>query len=344
MNNSLMSNSQHIEEIAADWLARRDSGKWTAADEAELEVWLKAATAHWAAYVRLRAAWQQAARLKAIGAGLKPGELPARDDQRFLPFFGNEAALATAEQSAPQARQRRWRMAASFAAAVLLAVTLYAVTPRLLGVQTYATPVGGVAAIPLTDGSQVTLNTDSRIRVVMNKTGRQIRLEKGEAFFVVAKDPARPFVVQAGNERVVAVGTQFSVRRERRAVQVVVTEGRVRIEPDGQRAAAQLGAGAVARATNLRVEVQQRDVPEAEEYLTWRSGFVTFKDVELTAAVAEFNRYTQRRIVIADPSIASIRIGGSFRLTNVDAFLRILRADFPIEVEEEADAIVLTRR
>src|SRR5262249_47175706 len=93
----------------------------------------------------------------------------------------------------------------------------------------YSTPVGGIDNVALADGSRMTLNTDTRIRVALTETERRIELDKGEGFFEVAKDPSRPFVVYAGNKRVVAVGTKFSVRRENDDVEVIVTEGRVRL-------------------------------------------------------------------------------------------------------------------
>jgi len=90
----------------------------------------------------------------------------------------------------------------------------------------YSTPVGEIASVPMRDGSKVTLNTDSQIRVTLTDSERRVDLKYGEAFFEVSKDPKRPFVVNAGGKRVIAVGTQFSVRRDANDIQVVVTEGR----------------------------------------------------------------------------------------------------------------------
>src|SRR3981189_822736 len=85
----------------------------------------------------------------------------------------------------------------------------------------YRTAIGGIAAISMKDGSTVTLNTNSDIRVALSETERRVDLEKGEAFFEVAKDPNRPFVVRVGDQRVIAVGTKFSVRREPNHVRVI---------------------------------------------------------------------------------------------------------------------------
>ena len=196
--------------------------------------------------------------------------------------------------------------------------------------------------VPLADGSHVTLNTDSRIRVALEAKERRVDLDRGEAFFDVAKDPARPFIVQAGDKRVVAVGTQFSVRRDHNDIRVAVTEGKVRVEDASSPVV--LTAGSVARTANTEVLVHEAAGAEVEELLSWRSGYVVFRDTALADAVAEFNRYNTRKIIIEDPAIAAIRIGGNFRSNNTDAFLWLLQSGFPVTVEETHDQVVLKRR
>src|SRR5258707_4032605 len=94
----------------------------------------------------------------------------------------------------------------------------------------YRTQIGALATVPLSDGSKVTLNTDSQIHVELNPTMRRVKLDQGEAFFEVSKDGARPFVVEIADKRVIAVGTQFSVVRDNNDIRVFVTEGRVWID------------------------------------------------------------------------------------------------------------------
>jgi transmembrane sensor len=337
-----MDSSVRIEEIAADWLAKRDSGAWTQRDETELENWLKSATAHWVAYIRLRAGWEDAGRLKAISSG-DPSAVPSREERRFVPLFGTERAF---EASNPELKKRReWRVLPWAVAAAVMVTVFMAMQFGVSDQNHYSTPVGGVSALPLPDGSQVTLNTASEIRVAVTDSERRIVLEQGEAFFNVAKDPARPFVVRVGNRRVTVVGTQFAVRRDRDELRVLVTEGKVRLESEGEspQRAVLLPAGAVARDGDMGVRVEQRTAQDLEEMLSWRSGFIVFQDVELAAAVHEFNRYLPRQMVIEDPAIASIRVGGMFRVSNVEAFLRILQADFPVAVERRGHRIALTK-
>jgi transmembrane sensor len=213
----------------------------------------------------------------------------------------------------------------------------------------YRTAIGDLQEVPLADGSIATLSSDSRLLVTLSHGERHVDLQQGEAFFAVAKDPARPFVVSAGGRRVTAVGTRFSVRRDAADLRVVVTQGLVRLEsdrlPNGLRQPTTLlPAGSVALASDAGVVVHSGSVQQAEEYLSWRSGFVSFHDTPLATAAAEFNRYNARKIVVGDASVGAMRVGGNFRWSNVDAFVRLLAQGFPIQARRQGDTIVLTRR
>ncbi|MFC4313949.1 FecR family protein [Steroidobacter flavus] len=337
--------SRQIEELASQWLARRDGAVWSDGDEAELQAWLNQSTAHLVAFVRLEAAWKQAKRLKALSNGVPPGEVPAPEQWQLARFF--DKGEMTGQRSRPSVRGRLLvRVAASLMLAVVGAIVWYVSAVR----PDHSTPVGGVASVPMSDGSKVTLNTDSQIRIDVTESERRVELQRGEAFFEVAKDPSRPFVVTAGGKRVIAVGTAFSVRRNGNDVQVAITEGRVRIEDATERQPMRgavdeklltLAAGSVARATDDGVLVQDKPIPDIESDLSWRTGYLIFRDVALADAVAEFNRYTDRKIVIDDPAVATIRLSGKFRSTQFDAFVRLLEQGFPVRAERTDDRIVL---
>jgi transmembrane sensor len=175
-------------------------------------------------------------------------------------------------------------------------------------------------------------------------TERRVDLLQGEAFFEVAKDTARPFVVGAGDQRVIAVGTQFSVRREEGDAQIVVTEGKVRVESAAAAPSAApqvLAAGSIAQASATGTLVQRKTLSQAEELLSWRRGSLVFHDATLAEATAEFNRYNAHKIRIADPRIGELRIAGSFRSTNADAFVRLLKRGYPLRADVDGDDIVL---
>ncbi len=349
-----MSNSRQIERTAAAWLAQRDGGRWSERDQARLEAWLSASTAHRVAFLRLESAWQQSDRLKALGAGLPHGTLPERGQWAPSPFLSqresaNEISSA-ARAFAPRAARRGTRMARYFgtAAALLIAVSSAWTWRYFTAVEQtpYQSGIGELRLIPMADGSRATLSSDSRILVSMSHGERHIDLQQGEAFFDVAKDRSRPFVVGAGGRRAVAVGTRFAVRRDAENLRVVVTEGTVRLETDaapGQhpQPTTLLPAGSVALISSNGVLVRSGSVEEAELQLNWRSGFLAFHDTPLAEAAAEFNRYNARKIVMGDAQVAAMRVGGNFRWSNTDVFVRLLEQGFPVRAEHRDDRIVL---
>lgn len=264
----------------------------------------------------------------------------------------------------------------AIAASVLFALGIGSYIVFSPAADRYSTPIGGIAFVPLRDGSNITLNTASKIRVDLTPQERLIDLQQGEAFFKVAKDPTRPFVVRVGNKRIVAVGTQFSVRRDSDDIRVVVIEGTVRLESanselsgsngsgpkfesssgdgagvtpsDGSAGAVmpestRLPAGTIARASNEDVLVERGSILQAEDLLSWRQGYLRFHDTTLAEAIAEFNRYNTHSIAIDDPTIAAIRISGTFRPTNYQAFMRLLGDGYSIRAEDKGDRIVLTK-
>lgn len=337
-----------IETCAAAWLARRDSGEWSSEDEAGLTEWLNEATAHRVAFLRLEYVWEGARRAQVLSA-LPPGVVPA-GQWRQSPFFQASGSAAAATPS----RGRVWPFwiaAASFVLVVGLGMTAYIFNWFGPG-SVYSTSVGAISSVPLADGSIVTLDTASRIRVEFEPKERRVILEKGEAYFVVKKNLARPFIVTAGDQRIVDVGTQFSVRRDTRGIQVVVTEGTVQFE--SSRASARspsgslptslpqgppesdvpLSAGTIALAQDGDVLVHQVTIRQAEELVSWHVGYLTFDYTRLADAVAEFNRYNEHLITIESPKVADIRISGTFRPTNYEAFTRLLQEAYGIGVHE----------
>ncbi len=369
-------NSERVEEVAVQWFVRQQSDTWSDADQAEFDAWRDAAITHRIHYLRVSTTWDNAARLKALGAGVAPGVIPPRGSWGDARYFKGTAeppvSPVSGEVTSVGVSPRRSRLwALSFAASVgilLIVAGIFNSRTDYFTGEHYTTKVGGLNNVPLADGSSVTLNTDTSIRVALANDERRIRLEKGEAFFEVAKDRTKPFVVYAGDKRIIAVGTKFSVRRDAGDVQVVVTEGRVRLATadavDSPGAELDLGrppstaargaetnptstfldAGAVARASDAAIVVSETSDANAAQMLAWRTGYVAFQDTPLADAVEEFNRYTARKIVIEDPSIAAILVGGNFRSNNTAAFLDLLQTGFPVAVEESEDRITLRHR
>jgi transmembrane sensor len=356
-----MDRKNDVEESASDWLILRDSGRWTGDDQARFEQWLDASTLNRVTFLRLELAWEESARLKALGAGVPGDRPPPPGDWNLTPFFDSQRVGARdvvgddigarADKARPRGAPTRNHWRAAIAAGVFLAITAGVGAFQLLGSgERYTTPIGGIASVPILDGSKITLNTDSQVRVALSKEERRIDLKQGEAFFEVAKDPGRPFVVEAGGKRIVAVGTSFSVRREGESIEVIVTEGKVRLEDarkplsGGGPGAVFLTPGSIALADDAGLLVERKSVAEAESHLSWRSGVLEFRELPLADAVAEFNRYNVRKIVIADPGIAALKVEGNFRPTNIDAFVRLLEGGFPVQTSVQDDRIVITSK
>jgi len=300
-----------VDEAAADWIARRDRGDWTAEDQAAFDRWLAASTHNRVAWLRLNAAWEKADEL---GDAPAPAQKPAR----------------------------RRTYAAAAIAATLLAGVFAAVE---LGPQTYATKVGGSRAEMLDDGSRLELNTDSRLSVRQTDDLREVKLDHGEAYFTVSHD-RRPFVVQAGDYSVTAGDGAFSVYRQGARVLVAVESGKVAVRrrdlPTGAAQPVICTAGAMleARPEATRLILSPTRI---DKLLSWRRGLVTFDDSRLADVVAEFNRYNKTQLVITDPALAEARVGGAFRPTNLDAFVRILGQNLGVTATREGGRILLAQ-
>jgi transmembrane sensor len=342
--------AEHIETAAAAWFERREWSDWDAAAEAELEAWLSESTAHRIALVRLEAAWERAERLKALGARVASGQVPARASFGLAP----ENSAVQPDDAAPIARKSirakagpgrlKWAIGVPALAAVLMLIVWYHSAVRW---QTYGTQVGTIAPVALEDGSRITLDSNTRIQVAWQTDQRLVRLDQGEALFEVAKDPTRPLIVEVAGKRVTAVGTEFSVRRDGDEITVLVKQGRVRVEGDRRHFARQeteLEAGGEASTHGGETTIERMDLAEIERALSWREGYLEFQETPLRRVLSEFNRYRVQKIEIDDPSLDSIRIGGRFRCTDANAFLALLQQGFPVVVTRDGNHVGLHRR
>jgi transmembrane sensor len=160
----------------------------------------------------------------------------------------------------------------------------------------------------------------------------------------VAKNPRRPFVVFAGDRRIVALGTAFDVRLEQGRVEVTLVEGRVAVDV----ATGAAPAGLAPAATRTELEPGERLVAErgrpvsvkaanTERITAWRGGKLVFQDDALADVVAEISRYSRTRIIIEDARIAQLRVSGVFRTGQADNFAQAITEFFPLAVEERAN-------
>jgi transmembrane sensor len=208
--------------------------------------------------------------------------------------------------------------------------------------RTYTTAVGERLGVTLPDGSQVTLDTQSQVRVTLTKLERRVHLVRGQASFEVTKDRTRPFVVEARNQRLVAVGTSFDVRVDEREVKVTMIEGAVRVEPaTGEVGRLIAGEQLVVDAHN-ESHVRRADLQSAT---SWHRGQIVFDDTRLGDAIEELNRYSQTRIALADSTLADLRLSGAFPTSRPEVFVEAVTAYFPVVIaSDDAQSIILKAR
>jgi transmembrane sensor len=311
----------HLEAEASRWLAARDGGG-AAFIDADLDRWLKADIRHRVAFLRVEAQWQRTDRLR----DLRPLDR------------GIDADLLR-----PRRALRYWPIAAAASLLLVMAAAGFLAIAQGFGWQHYETRIGGFSRIVLEDGSVVDLNTNSEIRVRLSDTKREVRLERGEGRFQVVHDSSRPFTVSAASAAVRAVGTAFSVRlRESEQVDVLVSEGKVAIAAARVARAPPLSAGEAAIVLPDRVSVSRVEPQQLESRLAWTSGRLEFRGETLGEAVDEFNRYNRRKLQLADPALAALRVGGTFNATDPESFAAALTSAFNLNVDAaDSDTIVL---
>jgi transmembrane sensor len=210
----------------------------------------------------------------------------------------------------------------------------------------YATHVGKTERFTLQDGSRVDLNTGSEIKVRFTGREREIVLLHGEALFTVAHNPDWPFAVKAGVATIRAIGTKFSVRlREDDAADVMVIEGTIAIDGGRKRWApghvGYLQAGSpfsLAAYTGDLISLNSKTVlsrmrlspATLKRRTAWTDGWLWFSKDPLPEAVAQFNRYHDQRLVLVDPALASLEIGGRFRSSDLESFIATLEHSFNV--------------
>ena len=205
--------------------------------------------------------------------------------------------------------------------------------------------------VQLSDGTEVALNANTRLTVRYDAHVRKIILLSGEALFTVIKHQARPFIVVIGDQKVVAVGTSFVVRREDpsgSAFSVTLVEGRVAIEPiswpDVLPATSVTGLKLLNPGERLRFkdDSEKEDSPSIDQVTAWERGQLIFDDTSLSEAAAEFNRYGTQKVTIDDPGLGKLRVGGVFRIGDPSSFAHAMANAYHLQVIEDDRGIVLT--
>lgn len=322
---------------ASEWLIKRDRGL-TAVEQDEFFLWLSADARHGEWFARQQRMWKDFNQL----AQWRP-EHSAEPNPDLL--------------ARPMRRTVRWPVWITLAAAAC--VTFVLLWERPWSRQSpIAAPVEMVAQgyehRALEDGSVVELNRGARIEVNYLPAQRLVRLVQGEASFTVAKNHDRPFIVRAGGVDVRAVGTAFNVRLDAQSVEVLVTEGKVRVD-DAARGGTLLAASVpgetpvlsagekviVEAAPIVRVTAAAILPGEMEQLLAWKPVLFDFNPLPLGEVVVQFNRRNHTQLVLADDTLATLPIVASFRSDNVEGFVRLLELTSGVRAERSGDTITL---
>jgi transmembrane sensor len=327
--------SDPIMDEAMDWRLLQEERELSQPEREALASWLGRSQRHRDAYDELESFWSTA------------------DVLDHHPEY--QTVRRQAEIALSRRRVTRRAMAAGLAAAIvgMGGLGYYLQLPKPLADQTFKTAVGQTASVTLPDGSSVTLNTDTIVRTQANGDRRLVYLDKGQAYFEVAKDRRHPFVVTAAGRTVTALGTAFDVRVDGRELKVVLVEGKVRVQdvkpPAVSNASPSQHRPARTMTTDMSAGSELVTTADTEWRLTltdtqretsWLKGQLVFESAPLAEVVEEMNRYSLRKITIADPALANRPIGGRFTPGDIHGFSMMLQAADIASLREESDGTI----
>lgn len=334
--------SADIDAAAAGWVARVDGAPSDETLRSELETWLAGDSRRRGAYARAQAMMVHASRLKAFGSDFDP--------DLYLAEHGGQATppgVAPEAEPMPEPRRigRRSFLIGGGGVAVAAGAAMF---NWQAAARSYSTALGEIRLVPLADGSAMTLNTASTARVLFTEAMRHIELVEGEALFDVIRDRARPFVVDAADTNVSAGATSFVVRHlARRSVEVMVRQGSVDVRRAGWRMtpASRVSANmrAVLPPTTGEIITTSVTPSDVSLELAWRQGMLSFEDVPLSEAAAQFARYSSKQIYFSDPTIGTETVTGLFAANDPAGFARSVALSLGLKAEPSGDGVVLQR-
>lgn len=322
------------EDLAAQAFTRRCLGQWSDQEEFELQLKLEQDPAYADAFRRIERSWG------AVGQHATSAELMAMREQAISCARRTSARRWLGDETK---RQRIVRFAAVVGAMAVALTAAYQLAPFGYRPGEYKTDIGEQRLVELEDHSRLSLDAATRLRLRYSKDARVVQLLHGQAQFSVAKDPARPFKVMAGDHTVIAVGTVFTVEYVGSEINVVMLEGKVAILPqDDSASRSELEAGQA-----LRVQSNGRAtlIPKADlkAATAWQEGKVIFHEEPLSEAVRRLNRYSRLQIEVADPALATMQVSGVFEAGNAQAFVAAVQAYLPATADYPSPDLVRLR-
>jgi transmembrane sensor len=307
---------------AARWFARLRADDVTGADRLAFERWLNEDFEHRSAYERFERFWSRTGQ-----------------------YAGEREIAQTVKRIHQPPVWLRWALAASVGVLLLAAALLL---PGFLNANgLHETGIGEQQTLALEDGSRITLNTDTRVQIDFSSERRGVKLERGQAYFRVARDAARPFEVMTQNGVVRAVGTEFDVYQQDDEVIITLVQGKVTVSESNSGGAVhssmQKALQPGERIALMEGRQTQPQRAPVEHSTAWLAGKLVFDDQSLEYAVAQANRYSTNRIEFGAEQLKALRISGVFRTGETDEFVQAIVGYFPVRAQRDKEGNYLLK-
>ncbi len=325
---------EKIEAQARDWFMLQQERPLTESEQLRFNAWLQLDQQNSQSYQLLENIWQGLGEIDTDSLQQTSAEGTGSWINRCLSFVS--------ELLSPVVAMPKYAGAA-FASFLLVSMLWFSgVTTDYP--QEYQSKVGELQSLALDDGTKVTLGADSHIEFELFDDRRMVRLIKGQAFFDVAKDPHKPFYVDAGRAGVMVVGTRFEVYKQLGSVKISVEEGVVKVAPlvtDDF-----LGAKVKTLTAGKQVSAKNHnlgDIEEIDESLIspWREGRLVYRDAVLSDVVFDINRYRQSKIVLGSDSLKKLKVTTSLSVDQTDSVVTMLEQSLPVVAHQETEDRIL---
>ncbi|MFT5709393.1 MAG: transmembrane sensor [Halioglobus sp.] len=324
MQESQLDTTESYHDTALGWIARFRSGSASAEDHQEFALWLAQDSSHKQMMDSMLDMWADLASVQQLYS-----DTPDTTTQ-------------------PAVNDNNWfKGAIGAAAALMLALFFWPASQQPIAQSLYQTALGEQQTIELEDGSTLTLNTNSQVAVSFDEKHRALKLIKGEAFFKVAKDPERPFKVNAGSAQVTAIGTAFNIYRNNGTSNITVVEGVVKVTELGSTPNRTPQTEILRANQKLKVTttgLQAATKADVSQQTAWQHGELIARNMPLVELITQIERYHDIHILVSDASIATLSVSGVFILSELDPILQALQISLDLQtIPVGSNSIALTR-
>jgi len=332
-----MNRDEKVQKQAAYYVTRLFSGELTANEEREIQKWRRENDCHEREFNAMLAIWQHSdavyrstnrisylKRSFAFAASILLTAITVYLLVNALPSFLPASQKAQRDQ-----------------------IVKNEVHKPIIMSKTFQSSVGEVRKIDLPDGSEVTLNTNSEIAVMLTSEQRLVKLRRGEVFFDIQKEKSRPFIIDTGKQKVTVLGTRFTVRKNAAedSIKVSVLEGVVEFDTRQKHTESRtrlLTSGDIATYENSKISLTRAN--RNNQQPGWIKGILRFDNAPLSEVIEELNRYRTKQIQMGFAQQEQFRISGVFRLSDDDSVLNAITATLPVKVHETEHAIELSKK